>query len=91
MTGCNDGGAAFPALARWSDAEVRYVATGMTLRAYFAAHAPEVPESYAFKRTQQVAFDGLGGKGLIQANEPAMARIIRWRLEYADAMLKALK
>lgn len=39
MSKIEDGGAAFPAFARWSDGHMKYVETGMTLRDYFAAKA----------------------------------------------------
>lgn len=39
MSKIEDGGAAFPAFARWSDGHMKYVETGMTMRDYFAAKA----------------------------------------------------
>lgn len=44
---------------------------GMTLRQYFAANAPEVPDDFAWKN---------GETDLVQ-------RIARWRWQYADLML----
>jgi hypothetical protein len=46
---------------------------GMSLRDYFAAHAPEVPDDFAWSN---------GETDLIQ-------RMIRWRYYYADAMLES--
>ena len=64
----NDGGPAFP-----TD-HGKNVVDGMTLRDYFAAHAPEPPHD--FMRTEAEYGDTL-------------AYQVRWSWEYADAMLNA--
>lgn len=50
------------------------------LRAYFAAHAPKVPTNYEWKSRPDPE-----GNGTVC--ETSTARMIRWRWEYADAML----
>ena len=71
---------------------MRYVATGMTLRAYFAAHAPEVPNGFMHRSVEAVHTDVFSGfKSVRRETEPRIDTIVRWRLAYADAMLKALK
>jgi hypothetical protein len=65
---------------------------GMSLRDYFAAHAPAIPEE--FKRietiTSTVTDNGDGTKRIISVKvlEPIEAYTARWNWAYADAMLK---
>jgi hypothetical protein len=64
---------------------------GMSLRAYFAAHAPEVPGD--FVRMDVPCSRDMGGGRMASGTrfETHLEWIVRWRLAYADAMLKALK
>jgi len=69
-----DGGPAFP--MQYADDSFQ---TGITLRDYLAARAPEdVPGWFPVK---------LNANG--QTNETMEMRYFRWRYAYADAMLKA--
>lgn len=52
----------------------------MTLRDYFAAHAPEVPDGFAHLKMQKDENDP-------PKNETDMARLARWRYFYADSMV----
>ena len=65
----NNGGPAFPV-----DVPGHRIEFGMTLRDYFAAHAPEPPGD--FIRTNAELYDSLAWRA-------------RWRWTYADAMLRA--
>lgn len=71
----NHGGAAFPALARWSDDELRYLGEGMSLRDYFAA-----------KAMQGVLAACGSSKGVVTYDTNMVAGSA---YEMADAMLKA--
>lgn len=64
----DDGGPAFP----HESSPMTHM--GMTLRDYFAAHAPEPPGD--FMRTNAELYDSLAWR-------------VRWRWAYADAMLRA--
>lgn len=70
-------------------------AIGMTLRDYFAAHAPEVPEGFEWAYETKIVNLGIGidgiGRGPREVKESSASRIIRWRWHYADAMLEARK
>ncbi len=77
---------AFPAIENWR------VDSGLTKREYFAAHAPEVP--HYFERRMVPKFvvnidDKLMQKKLVPESDEA--RMMRWRVFYADAMLAALR
>ena len=75
MTEINDGGPAFPLSTAKVDRQ------GMSLRDYFAAHAPTPPLEF----WQGVAVTA--GKDL-----PMLADgLARWSWEYADAMLRGEK
>ena len=50
------------------------------IRAYFAAHAPDVPCAYEYK-----TWPDPNGLGMVSESE--VSRMIRWRWEYADAMV----
>lgn len=66
------GGSAFPlSTVRYEDG------LGMTLRDYFAAHAPECPDTWLSRYPME-----RGWRGEARA-------ISDWRFEYADEMLKA--
>lgn len=64
---------------------------GMTLRAYFAAHAPEAPGDFMRADVPCVRELAGGRKEVGTRLESALEWAVRWRLQYADAMLKALK
>jgi hypothetical protein len=102
----NDGGAAFPhsyeincppadaipgELYVTSPAQV--ICHGISVRDYFAAKAPAVPQSFERKcwTEQEVVELGGGHKRLekVKAQEPIAAHHARWAYEYADAMLAA--
>ena len=70
MNEINDGGPAFPHVLRneYDSAE-----KGMTLRDYFAAHAPDVPDDF----------------GWATGETDSWQRRTRWNYHYADAMLRA--
>ncbi|MBR8344193.1 hypothetical protein [Burkholderia ambifaria] len=71
------GGPAFPSTTKTYTADngdtMHQGASGMTLRDYFAAHAPEVPDD----------FDWAAGE------TDSWQRRARWNFHYADAMLRA--
>jgi len=73
-----DGGAAFPSPGvvmpggDWA-AKQQGAYEGMTLRDYFAAHAPDVPDDFGWEDHET----------------DCVQRIARWRFHYAAAMLKA--
>lgn len=67
MSKDNNGGPAFPAKI----GNCYYY--GMTLRDYFAAHAPDVPSDFEWANTETDSWQ----------------RMTRWRYHYADCMLKA--
>ncbi len=82
----NDGGPAFPC-------EMDFRAKGMSLRDYFAAHAPPLPQFIAerfleMKRTNEPEDWGPNAMpwGPSYLKEFA-AQEARWRLAFADAML----
>lgn len=62
----------------------------LTKREYFAAHAPDVPAMFLFKKVLAIVDAGGGQKREEWQPEPDLARIVRWRLHYADQMLAAL-
>lgn len=68
MAETKDGGPAFPRDERFLGHN------GMSLRDWFAAHAPEMPSKWY---------------GLRPAGEPVMASMAAWRFAFADAMLAA--
>jgi hypothetical protein len=69
---------------------------GMDLRDYFAAHAPDMPSWFERKvlSKQGIMETVKDGQKWFQPhtyteNELVLDWIIRWRYEYADAMMKA--
>lgn len=66
---------------------------GMSLRQYFAAHAPEVPDMQTFPIKQWTELevidlgDGQRGRRNVMHQESWAARNARWAFEYADSML----
>lgn len=80
-----DGGPAFPrqGVARGDGvvSEHSSSSSGMSLRDYFAAHAPEMPEE--FEKSDPF----ISGRGHLQVFSPAEKRAY-WAALYADALLK---
>lgn len=68
---------------------------GLTLRDYFAAHAPVCPDAGFFPRSivhgEAVVADGSRKRIIYTWPELEIHRQIRWSLEYAEAMLAARK
>ena len=59
-------------------------------RTDFALHAPPVPQDFYLLRLP-IIVDQVGGfKRVVQGTESELDRIVRWRLTYADAMIKEL-
>lgn len=70
--------------------------TGMDLRDYFAAHAPEVPTHFPIKHWYEDVVEETLKDGRpwyqakrVERKETWFDHQIRWRYEYADAMMKA--
>lgn len=69
--------------------------TNITLRDYFAAHAPMAPTwftSTLAKEKVEMVPDPQRGPGYVKSNtvvitESPLQREVRWRFAYADAML----
>lgn len=95
MNDKNTGGPAFPeaGLSGLPNGEFIHGQSGMTLRDYFAAHAPEVPLEFDRAFTEKVAQIGINKDGIVygprKVFENDFERMIRWRWNYADSMLKA--
>lgn len=69
-----------------------YAPCGMTLRDYFAAHAPSVTGDFqraSWKQQQVVEDNGMKRVVVVDARESAEQWEARWRFAYADAMIKA--
>lgn len=74
MNKTNNGGPAFPVpLHPGQSYQGHAPCDGMTLRDFFATHAPAVPEDF----------------GWIDGESDCVQRIVRWNWCYADAMLAA--
>lgn len=87
MSTINDGGPAFP-VPEWSDAHGNIAPQeyGMTLRAYFAAHAPVTLQDARY-------VCGYGGyaEGWSDGERATTAAVLAlMRVEYADALLAEL-
>lgn len=50
------------------------------IRAYFAAHAPEVPRDFEWR-----TWNNPNDQGTVSESE--ISRMLRWRWHYADAMI----
>ena len=69
--------------------------TNLSLRDYFAAHAPMAPTWFTStlpKANVQMIPDPARGQGYVKSNtvvivETPLQREVRWRYSYADAML----
>lgn len=68
----------------------------ITLRDYFIAHAPDIPDYFKKKSgcTEMQVPAPEAGKGWVKWSikewvEDDMAHLVRWRITYADAMLAA--
>lgn len=85
----NDGGPAFPTTA----GQVVY-SHGMTLRDWFAVHAPEMPDRW--REAEALQEYPPGWKSGMTASDWSrlwtefhLDRIVTWQLAYADAMIAA--
>ena len=86
-----DGGNAFPVPNLQDDESFN----GMSLRDYFAAHAPEVPDWFqhlqwqteATTKVSQLGDPGRYAKVIERHIESGPQRIARWNYSYADAMI----
>lgn len=103
MSARNDGGPAFPTVIPTGnvffdqDQGINVMQTesvpGMTLRDYFAAKAPEVPDMQTFPIKQWTKLEivdlsnGMKGQSNVLHQESWAERAARWAHEYADAML----
>ena len=74
-----NGGPAFPVgeVTNANGETVQYPSEGMSLRDYFAAHAPNEPDDW---------IETLAARATYVEEQTSIAL---WRFEYADAMLKA--
>ena len=80
MSERNDGGAAFPLnTANMGGSGACFPDPGMSLRDYYAAHAPDMPDQWWLDTKAQYG-------GRVGAYAEAIAA---WRYFYADAMLAA--
>lgn len=95
----NDGGPAFPVAYEHSLTQGGTRSQewgGMSLRDYFAAHAPEIPQWFERKITRSVVVKESMKDGhpwfspeTVVTGEADMDWLIRWRYTFADAMIKA--
>ena len=74
-----DGPKAFPGPSYTKSGHSNGHEMGMTLRDYFASHAPEVPHWFRIKDDDAYP----------SAKDCQLDHLIKWRWFYADAMLKA--
>jgi hypothetical protein len=86
MSDKNNGGPAFPLKeANTSDS------LGISMRDYFAAHAPAMPSTFMLKHWQELQIVEIGGgrkqEQWITVYESTARHQARWALEYADAMI----
>lgn len=94
----NTGGSAFPH-PEPRDLRFSIVAPGMTLRDYFAAHAPSQPESWQAPHDMLMQAVRPAGRGPEHAAEWSAYNVailqniftheVTWRWAYAAAMIKA--
>jgi hypothetical protein len=87
-----DGGQAFPGPRVGSEDGWRPGGyAGISQRSYLAAHAPDVPSTFARLSVPCVNEYADGRKESGRRPETDLELTVRWRTAYADAMLKALK
>lgn len=86
-----DGGPAFPCVIDSYNDVPAHNEQGMTLRDYFAAHAPEVPAWFKIDGFPKMAGCSVEATRLYELELDAYAerRAIAWPWHYADAMLAA--
>ena len=83
MTTKKDGGPAYPQMEHFSrkeeghETDVLAPIGGMTMRQYYAAHAPDVPDWYDHCSDKEPPF-----------LENGRIRFFSWRWYYADMMIK---
>jgi hypothetical protein len=81
-----DGGPAFPVV--YPHVNCDGVDRGMTLRDYFAAHAPEASDEWIKEQAERDRLRNPHGDSYKPARRSVMELRAAWRYEYADAMLK---
>ena len=88
MSEPNDGGPAFPNVHSGIHPEIGWD-SGMTLRDYFAAHAPVIPEWYRVAWLDQERVK-MKADSRYQMRD-SFQSLTEWSFDYADAMLSARK
>ena len=83
----NDGGPAFPCHTNPLPARLANAPQGMTLRDYFAAHAPSIPTAIIQQDPWVGSFAGQH-RGHLQCLS-TIEREVWWRYHFADLMLAA--
>lgn len=81
---------AFPRVEPGITGEPTFVAYGLSVRDYFAAHAPDVPDSFpplAVRKLEIVEDYGGLKRQRVRTQENYEERMIRWRWHYADLMV----
>lgn len=93
MSRVYDGGPAFPceSTAGLDGGRVPQRYSGISLRAYLAAHAPAVPIDFLRKDVPHIIGHENGRKEVGSRSETTVELTVRWGLAYADAMIKELK
>lgn len=89
-----DGGPAFPSPSVVTSDGGRMPSgyPGVSLRAYFAAHAPPVPGDFLRHMDIECFYGRADGRKEVGARpETTLELTARWCLAYADAMIKGLK
>ena len=85
MSALNTGGPAFPCdELDQGGPQVYQQFHGMTLRDYFAAHAPEMPKWFRHEADEPIP-EGENRQAWIRRNQAA--KFFEWRGFYADAMI----
>ena len=81
------GGPAFPAIAQMSDQHLRVEWPGMTLRDYFAIHAPPISEALSEYLREKEHAKMLADRMCVYQERGDLALEAEWRYGFADAML----
>lgn len=84
----NDGGPAFPTDSEAQVGTSTYHFTGMTLRDYFAAHAPALPHDLAELAREEADVDN-PDKTHGEKSDVLLSIRAYWNYMYADAMIAA--
>jgi hypothetical protein len=81
-----DGGPAFPLFLPAANGCGPAANEGMSIRAYFAAHAPDPPRGWIGDGDESARLCKMLGR-----TDNDIHALIEWRLFYADALIAALK